>query len=75
MNKQSTYLFPLLIIGVAFFIIGFGVGINGIMVPILETAFSLSKGMSYLLLTATFSAFLIFGRPSGVVIQRIGYKR
>lgn len=73
-NKQSNLLFPLVIIGVAFFIIGFGVGINGIMVPILEGAFSLSKGMSYLLLTATFSAFLIFGRPSGIVIQKIGYK-
>ncbi len=74
-KKQSNHLFPLLIIGVAFFIIGFGVGINGIMVPILERAFSLSKSMSYLVLTATFSAFLIFGRPSGIVIQRIGYKR
>ncbi|SCD19233.1 Fucose permease [Proteiniphilum saccharofermentans] len=77
MNKKnkSNYLFPLLIIGVAFFIIGFGVGINGIMVPILEGAFSLSKGMSYLVLTATFSAFLIFGRPSGVLIKKIGYKK
>jgi FHS family L-fucose permease-like MFS transporter len=77
MNKKnkSNYLFPLLIIGVAFFIIGFGVGINGIMVPILEGAFSLSKGMSYLVLTATFSAFLIFGAPSGWVIKKIGYKK
>lgn len=77
MNKKnkSNYLFPLLIIGIAFFIIGFGVGINGIMVPILEGTFSLSKGMSYLVLTATFSAFLVFGRPSGVLIKKIGYKK
>lgn len=77
MNKKnnSNYLFSLLIIGVAFFVIGFGVGINGIMVPILEGAFSLSKGMSYLVLTATFSAFLIFGRPAGWAIGKIGYKK
>ncbi|RNC65736.1 MFS transporter [Proteiniphilum sp. X52] len=77
MNKKykSNYLFPLLIIGIAFFIIGFGVGINGIMVPILEGAFSLSKGMSYMVLTATFSAFLIFGRPAGMLIKKIGYKK
>ncbi len=77
MNKKNkwNYLFPLLIIGVAFFIIGFGVGINGIMVPILEGAFSLSKGMSYLVLTATFSAFLLFGAPSGWVIKKIGYRK
>lgn len=74
-KNNSKYLFPLLIVGIAFFIIGFGVGINGIMVPILEGTFSLSKGMSYLVLTATFSAFLIFGGPSGRVLQKIGYKK
>ncbi|OJV83279.1 MAG: hypothetical protein BGO34_16535 [Bacteroidia bacterium 44-10] len=74
-KSKSNYLLTLVIIGVAFFIIGFGVGINGIMVPILEGAFSLSKGMSYLVLTATFSAFLIFGGPAGALIKRIGYKR
>ncbi len=73
--KNPKYLFPLIIIGIAFFVIGFGVGINGIMVPILEGTFNLSKGMSYLVLTATFSAFLIFGGPSGWVIKKIGYKK
>jgi fucose permease len=73
--KVSKYLFPLIIIGAAFFIIGFGVGINGIMVPILEETFALNKGMSYLVLTATFSAFLIFGGPAGMVVKRIGYRK
>ena len=72
---KNKFLFPLIIIGIAFFVIGFGVGINGIMVPILENTFSLSKGMSYMVLTATFSAFLIFGGPSGWVIKKIGYKK
>ena len=74
-QSKNKFLFPLIIIGVAFFVIGFGVGINGIMVPILEGAFSLSKGMSYLVITATFSAFLLFGGPSGKVIMKIGYKK
>jgi len=73
--KTNKFFFPLIIIGIAFFVIGFGVGINGIMVPILEDTFNLSKGMSYLVLTATFSAFLIFGGPSGLVIKKIGYKK
>jgi fucose permease len=73
--QKNKFFFPLIIIGVAFFVIGFGVGINGIMVPILEDTFNLSKGMSYLVLTATFSAFLIFGGPSGLVIKKIGYKK
>lgn len=74
-EKRTNNLLPLVIIAFAFFIIGFGVGVNGIMVPILEGTFSLSKGMSYLVLTATFSTFLIFGVPAGRVIQKIGYKR
>ncbi len=73
--KLNKYFLPLVIIAFAFFIIGFGVGINGIMVPILEQTFSLSKGMSYLVLTATFSAFLLFGGPSGWVVRKIGYKK
>jgi len=73
--RKNKFLFPLIIIGISFFVIGFGVGINGILVPILEDAFSLSKGMSYLVLTSTFSAFLIFGRPSGWVVKKIGYKK
>ena len=72
---KNKFFLPLIIIGVAFFVIGFGVGINGIMVPILEGVFNLSKGMSYLVLTATFSAFLIFGGPSGMVVKKIGYKK
>lgn len=74
-EEKTNYLIPLVIIAFAFFIIGFGVGINGIMVPILEGTFSLSKGMSYLVLTATFSTFLIFGGPAGWTIKRIGYKK
>ena len=74
MSKHKL-LFTLIIIGVAFFVIGFGVGINSIMVPVLEGAFNLSKGMSYLVLTATYSAFLLFGGPSGWLIKKAGYKK
>lgn len=73
--KQQQYLYPLIVIAFIFFIIGFGVGINGIMIPILESTFSLSKRMSYLVLAATFSAFFVFGAPSGWIIKKIGYKK
>jgi len=74
-SNNNKFLFPLIITGIAFFVIGFGVGINGIMVPVLQDAFDLSKGMSYMIVAATFSAFLIFGGPSGWVIKKIGYKK
>ena len=66
---------PLMIIGVVFFMIGFGVGISGFLTPALRSAFNLTTGQSYLVTAAIFSAFLIFGRPTGWVIKKIGYRK
>ncbi|MEN8226697.1 MAG: MFS transporter [Bacteroidota bacterium] len=74
-EKRSSNIIPLAILGVMFFVIGFGVGISGFLIPALKSVFSLSTGQSYLVTTAIFSAFVIFGEPSGRVVKRIGYKR
>lgn len=66
---------PLIIVGVIFFMIGFGVGISGFLTPALRSAFNLTTGQSYLVTAAIFSAFVIFGRPSGWLIKKIGYRR
>ena len=66
---------PLMIVGVVFFMIGFGVGISGFLTPALRSAFNLTTGQSYLVTAAIFSAFVIFGRPTGWVIKKIGYRR
>lgn len=73
--RQKTLIIPLIIVGVMFFVIGFGVGISGFLTPALRSAFSLTTAQSYLVTAAIFSAFVIFGRPSGWVIKKIGYKR
>lgn len=74
-NQTKNYLFPLLIVGVMFFVIGFGVGISGMLIPFLRNAFTLTTSQSYLVTAAIFSAFVIFGAPSGWLITKIGYKR
>ena len=74
-QTSNPFLIPLLIVGVLFFMLGFSLGINGLLIPFLKKAFSLSNAESYLVLTATFSAFVVFGYPSGLLIQKIGYKR
>jgi FHS family L-fucose permease-like MFS transporter len=66
---------PLAIVGIVFFMIGFGVGISGFLTPALRSAFNLTTGQSYLVTAAIFSAFVIFGRPTGWVIKKIGYRR
>ena len=72
--KGESYLFPLIIVAIMFFAIGFALGINSYLIPILNKALQISSGESYLVLGATFSAFLIFGYPASLVIKRIGYK-
>lgn len=74
-NKKVGPVIPLMIVGVIFFMIGFGVGISGFLTPALRSAFNLTTGQSYLVTAAIFSAFVIFGRPTGWVIKKIGYRR
>lgn len=75
-NKgNGNYLVPLIIIGVLFYIIGFGVGISGFLTPFLRDALHLTTANSYLVTAAIFSAFVIFGSPAGWLIHKIGYKK
>ena len=57
-----------------FSVLGFAVGIDAFFIPFVKKAFGISNTMSYLVLTATYSSFVIFSVPSGVLIKRVGYK-
>lgn len=74
-HKRNTLLIPLLIIGVLFFVIGFGIGISGFLTPFLKDALQLTVTQSYFVIAAVFSAFVIFGTPAGWVIKKVGYKK
>jgi glucose/galactose transporter len=58
-----------------YFTVGFTMGINSYLLPLLQSTLEVSAGESYLVLAATFSAFLLFGYPSSFLIKKIGYKR
>ncbi len=68
------FLLPMIIIAIMFSILGFAVGINAFFVPFVKAAFQISTATSYLVTTATFSAFVIFGIPSGKILIKAGYK-
>lgn len=72
---KNKYVLPLALLGLMFFVIGFGVGISGFLTPALRDAFQLNTAQSYLVTAAIFSAFVIFGRPAGIIIQKIGYRK
>lgn len=73
--ENKSYIKPLIIVGLLFFVLGFAVGINNILIPFLRQAFGLSTTSSYLVMAATYTAFVIFGYPSGLIIKKIGYKK
>jgi MFS transporter, FHS family, L-fucose permease len=75
LKNGNALLIPMLIIGILYFIIGFGVGISGFLTPFLKDALHLTVTQSYLVPVAVFSAFVIFGAPAGWVVSKAGYKR
>jgi FHS family L-fucose permease-like MFS transporter len=74
-EKWNSFIIPMIIIGIMFSVLGFAVGINAFFVPFVKAAFHISTAKSYLVTTATFSAFVLFGIPSGKILMKVGYKR
>ena len=75
MTKSKNFAIPLAFIGIMFFALGFALGINSVLVPVLQGGLNITSAESYLLVAATFIPFLIFGYPAGLTIKAIGYKR
>lgn len=73
-NKQN-FAIPLAFVGMMFFAIGFALGINSFLIPVLQSSLKISAGVSYLIIAATFLPFLIFGYPASMTIKAIGYKK
>lgn len=74
-QNRSNFALPLAFVGMMFFAIGFALGINSFLIPVLKGTLSLPSGVAYLLLAATFIPFLLFGYPASQTIARIGYKK
>jgi MFS transporter, FHS family, L-fucose permease len=73
-DTKKTLVVPMMLIGSMFAVLGFALGINAFFVPFVKDAFNISITMSYLVMTATFLSFVVFGVPSGAIIRKFGYK-
>jgi len=65
---------PMLLIGSMYCVLGFSLGVNAFFIPFVRLAFNVTTAMSYLIMTATFSAYLVFGGVSGKILKKAGYK-
>ena len=75
MSENKNYLVPIAFLGLMFFSCGFALGINSLLVPVLQESLNVPSAGAYLLIGATFIPFLIFGYPAGQLVKLIGYKR
>ena len=75
MNKSSSNsVFPLIIIGSLFFILGFITWLNGMLIPHLKTACELTNFQSLFVAGAFYISFTIMALPSSWVLKKIGFK-
>ena len=73
MSKQSS-LFPMIIIGILFFIFGFVTWLNGSLIPFLKVICELSEFEALFVTFAFYIAYTFMALPMAYVLERTGYK-
>jgi glucose/galactose transporter len=74
MNKKNSYLGPLFIIGILFFVMGFVTWVNGTLITFFKKAFSLDNTSSYLVTFAFFISYTVMAIPCSMVLKKTGFK-
>ena len=77
MNTSSSrnYIFPLIVIGLLFFIFGFITWANSQLIPYLKIACELTTTQSLYVASAFFAAYFVMAIPSSLILKKIGYKK
>lgn len=74
-TPQNKFLFPLIIIGIFFFIFGFTTWANSQLIPYFKIACELNTAQSLLVATAFFAAYFVMALPSSYILDKLGYKK
>ncbi|RCR68928.1 sugar MFS transporter [Larkinella punicea] len=73
-NSTNSYLGPLLIVGMLFFIFGFVTWVNGVLITFFKQAFQLSTVGSNLVVSAFFISYTLMAIPSSWLLKKTGFK-
>lgn len=73
-TTRKNIALPLLLVGSMNAVLGFALGVNAFFIPFVQQAFNVTTTMSYLIMVATFSAYLVFGGVAGKIMEKCGYK-
>lgn len=74
-NKSGSYAYALSVLTTLFFMWGFITSLNDILIPHLKAVFSLNYTEAMLIQFTFFFSYFVFSMPSGIIIEKIGYKK
>ncbi len=74
MTERSSF-FPMVIIGILFFIFGFVTWLNGSLIPFLKIICELNEFEALLVTFAFYIAYTVMALPMSYVLNRSGYKK
>ncbi|MDP4529498.1 sugar MFS transporter [Alkalimonas delamerensis] len=72
--KQQSSFFPMLLIGILFFVFGFVTWLNGALIPFLKIVCELNEFQALLVAFAFYIAYVVMALPMSVLLNRFGYK-
>ena len=74
-KTKNSYLYPLAIIGLLFFVFGFLTWINGILIPYFKICMELSNFEATLVAFCSYFAYFVMALPSAYVLNFTGYRK
>lgn len=75
MSRLKSYIYPLVIIGILFFVFGFITWVNGILIPYFQICLELSNFQSLWVAFASYIAYFFMAIPSAWILKYTGYKK
>jgi FHS family L-fucose permease-like MFS transporter len=73
-SAGGAYTAPLAVLTTLFFMWGFITCLNDIIIPHLKAVFELNYAQAMLIQFAFFTAYFVISLPSGLIVNRLGYK-
>jgi len=75
MRTKKSYIFPLTIITIIFFVFGFIIWLNGILIPYFKICLELTNFQASLVVFAAYIAYFFMALPSAWILKHTGYKK
>ena len=72
--EKQSYLLPITVIGILFFVFGFFTWLNGILIPLFRTACELNDFQIYFVTFAFYISYFVMALPSSAVLKRTGFR-